>query len=283
MDEQVHVGARDRNRTGTVVSHLGILSRHPTFFKIPSHFNLQLLVSFELVNPCRFVTTCDERLGRVRAEFCVQSDVKDSMLRRLQAFLLAICEAVRAMRLRNLPPVDPSKLSQELIERGLQYYVSGRYATIAGYLPVAANLYHHAIEMLLKGSLAKTHTEARIRSLHHNLKRAWRLFKAGAKDPTLDKLDSTVAQLNKFEDLRYPNMRHGMFVVIYFGPEPEEPRGVGGERYYKISATEVDELVKAIFDHSPHLNPKFFQNRFRTKDAQEFFLMHNEHPIWTSP
>jgi hypothetical protein len=57
------------------------------------------------------------------------------------------------LRGRNVAPADPGRLSQELIERGLQYYVNGRYATIAGFL-VAGNLFHHAIEMLLKGGLA---------------------------------------------------------------------------------------------------------------------------------
>ena len=34
---------------------------------------------------------------------------------------------------------------------GYQYYLAGRYAVAAQLLPIAANLLHHAIEMLLKG------------------------------------------------------------------------------------------------------------------------------------
>jgi hypothetical protein len=41
------------------------------------------------------------------------------------------------------------------ISAGMDYYVAGRYAVFAGLNPTAANLLHHAVEMALKGALAK--------------------------------------------------------------------------------------------------------------------------------
>src|SRR5499433_2249964 len=41
------------------------------------------------------------------------------------------------------------------ISAGMHYYVGGRYAVFAGLNPTAANLLHHAVEMALKGALAK--------------------------------------------------------------------------------------------------------------------------------
>jgi len=137
--------------------------------------------------------------------------------------------------------------------------------------------------MLLKGCLARTHSQQQLLKLRHNLKRIWRVFKAGANDPMLDEFDVTIAQLDKWEDIRYPDPLHGMLASIHYGQlPPQQWRGVGGERQYRLSATEVDQLVKAIFDHCP-LNPMFFQARFRTQAAREFFLMYNDHPIWNYP
>jgi hypothetical protein len=39
---------------------------------------------------------------------------------------------------------------------GSQYYIAGRFAAFAWFHPVAGNLFHHAIEMYLKGALSKT-------------------------------------------------------------------------------------------------------------------------------
>ena len=39
---------------------------------------------------------------------------------------------------------------------GLDYYIAGRAAAMAGLAPVAGNLLHHAVEMLVKADLSKT-------------------------------------------------------------------------------------------------------------------------------
>jgi hypothetical protein len=54
-------------------------------------------------------------------------------------------------------------LVDELFKYGSQYYVSGRYAVLAGLIPLGGNLHHHAIEMLLKGALAKSMTSQKLK------------------------------------------------------------------------------------------------------------------------
>jgi HEPN domain-containing protein len=41
------------------------------------------------------------------------------------------------------------------MSRACQYYVTARFAMHAQCLPVCANLFHHAVEMFLKGGLAR--------------------------------------------------------------------------------------------------------------------------------
>src|SRR5215471_13111256 len=61
------------------------------------------------------------------------------------------------------------------ISAGMHYYVAGRYAVFAGLNPTAANLLHHAVEMALKGALAKKGMDLKaLRGLSHDLPRIWR-------------------------------------------------------------------------------------------------------------
>src|SRR2546423_12356690 len=50
------------------------------------------------------------------------------------------------------------------ISTGMDYYVAGRYAVFAGLNPTAANLLHHAVEMALKGALAKKGMDLKARN-----------------------------------------------------------------------------------------------------------------------
>ena len=186
----------------------------------------------------------------------------------------------RLLRLR-VPVSYKRSLRQELTDRGLQYYIAARYATAAGFIPVAGSLFHHAIEMFLKGYLSETLAETELLKLSHSLKRAWRLFKNAVRDPSLNQLDSTISKLHKFENIRYPDMQHGMLAVIEFGkPSTGQLIGTGGERQYKISVDELDNLVQLIFTLTK-LNPEAFMGPYKNKqDARDFLLRENNHPIW---
>ena len=95
--------------------------------------------------------------------------------------------------------------SHNFISAGMHYYVAGRYAVFAGFNPTAANLLHHAVEMALKGALAKKGMDLKaLKGLSHDLPRIWREFTAqyGIDGSTFDRV---IAELQKFESIRYPD------------------------------------------------------------------------------
>jgi hypothetical protein len=72
---------------------------------------------------------------------------------------------------------------------GLQYYAAGRYSFFAGGNYVAGNVLHHAVEMCLKGGLAKTGWSlSKLKKLKHDLPKIWRKFKAETGASGLDQL-----------------------------------------------------------------------------------------------
>jgi len=77
------------------------------------------------------------------------------IVRRAGAFWLTAKGATMAQE------ADAEMVRMNFFGFGFQYYLAGRYAVAAQLLPVAANLLHHAIEMLLKGEL--THLDEKQR------------------------------------------------------------------------------------------------------------------------
>src|SRR5438876_786309 len=58
-----------------------------------------------------------------------------------------------------------------------QYYATARFAMYAQRMPVCGNLFHHAVEMALKGGLARKRDVSELRYMGHRLKALWREFK----------------------------------------------------------------------------------------------------------
>ena len=104
-----------------------------------------------------------------------------------------------------------------------QYYVAGRYATEAGLVPVAGNLFHHSVEMYLKGALGKNGMNlSQLRKLDHKLRRVWIVFKTNFGLSATSKHDQVMADLDGFEELRYPDsvLNRGMIGRISMTREP---------------------------------------------------------------
>jgi hypothetical protein len=150
----------------------------------------------------------------------------------------------------------------EFFKLGSQYYVAGRYAVAGGLNPVAANLLHHAIELFLKGALYHHATEEERRNkLGHKLVVIWTCFKTqigAGRD--LTKFDGVIDELNKYEEIRYPEniVLKGMGSALSFGKTM--PAVISGEAAdvvpkYQLFVGEIDALVKAILDISS-VNPK---------------------------
>jgi hypothetical protein len=91
------------------------------------------------------------------------------------------------------------------MQTGSQYYTMARFAMHAQSMPVCGNLFHHAVEMLLKGGLARKRSLSDLRDMGHKLKKLWSAFKTDFPDTSLKRHDKTISSLDKFEDIRYPN------------------------------------------------------------------------------
>jgi hypothetical protein len=173
---------------------------------------------------------------------------------------------------------DPSRVRTEFFDLGVQYFIAARFAASAHLLPVTGNLFHHAIEMMIKGELATHIGERERRRLSHDLNKLWKEFKRRTnRGQSLDSFDNVITRLAQFEDIRFPEaiVSKGMTCVIGFGEfAPTDYRdGHRGPRY-ELFVGEVDALVKAILEVS-HINPVFFTSRYHTKHARTYLRRYN--------
>jgi len=66
---------------------------------------------------------------------------------------------------KKAAPENEEDLRGRYFDAATHYYVAARFAYFARAIPTAGNLFHHAIEMYLKGCLVQTHDEGRRRRL----------------------------------------------------------------------------------------------------------------------
>ena len=177
---------------------------------------------------------------------------------------------------------------------GNQYYVSARYAACAGFVPVYGNLFHHAVEMYLKAALLRF-TERSRRG--HNLKKLWAELKLSVSDPALGRFDNCIKELDKFEDIRYPDKVLKMGMIGGARWEKEDPNagksfmGKSGpftlspgqslvialpaHSRYEISIYEIDELVMAIYA-AASMNPQLIEMQMFPGVAKEYLHHRNK-------
>ncbi len=183
------------------------------------------------------------------------------------------------LRLRKpKPAADVEDLRELYLTTALQYYIAARYAAFAGFIPVCGVLFHHAIEMYLKGRLCLKLDEFQLRILGHQLKRVWKKFKEEMSDGTLDKFDRVISELDRHERIRYPETiaRGGMIGLIQFKPATTSGvRGVatGPQPQFTIAVDDLDALAKTILDKSG-VNPRFFTAGLND-DATSFLTRDN--------
>lgn len=136
------------------------------------------------------------------------------------------------------------------IDRGCDYYVVARFGVYAQRW-VSGNLFHHAVEMMLKSGLrTKGKTLEQLRSVGHGLKRLWRMYKAEYPDATLSRHDKTINRLDKLEEIRYPNPTfHSIGMSIEWSGAPGQIKAFGGlktPRQYATAVSDIDDLVADI-------------------------------------
>jgi hypothetical protein len=170
---------------------------------------------------------------------------------------------------------------------GLQYLASGRFAAASHFIPVAANLLHHAVEMFLKGALARhIGFDALPKGRNgHDLAHLWSTYQQQAKHAELDRFNALVAELHRFEYIRYPEnlLREGGMLSIGFPSgarnvqlsEPKLPE-------YQVSVEDIDALVREIF-RLEDINAEFFRSVLAQEHAEKYFTFRNEHVLLKEP
>ncbi len=171
------------------------------------------------------------------------------------------------------------RVDYQFYSLGLQYYVAGRFGALHWLSPVAANLLHHSLEMLLKGRLAHCYSLNDLKDrkkFGHNLGKCWTAFKAIFPTEDLSQFDELVAKLDEFEDLRYPDdiLRFGAVISIGFVSRtlmggPISPRV---EPVYQLSITDLDALMDQLFQLCG-INPEAYLLAYN--NAVEFLEKHN--------
>jgi hypothetical protein len=154
-----------------------------------------------------------------------------------------------------------AKLCELYFGAATQYYVAGRYAVFAGLTPIAGNLLHHAVEMAMKGHLARTVSPSDLKDHKHSLSTLWRTFKENLPTADLKRYDTVIARLDQLETIRYPEhiAKHGMLVMqdaakVQSRKKAKLPQTIP---HYDLRLQDVDALLDAIFASSS-VNPKFF-------------------------
>jgi len=169
-------------------------------------------------------------------------------------------------------------LSARFLDLALQYHVAGRSAYFAYSMPVAGNILHHAIEMLLKSLLLeKGYTATQLKdNFRHNLRRLWKETKKVAGNPGLTAYDQVIVRIAAMEELRYP--RRGYTFQMSLRKEPPSPAtgpAAAGLRHYHVSLEEVDELMKILLTNN--VTPDWVRTRLSRGDAINQYLRENLH------
>ena len=151
----------------------------------------------------------------------------------------------------------------EFFSLGGQYYVAGRAAALAGLQPVCGNLFHHAIEMLLKARLSQKCSTMELKATRHSLSKAWSIFKQQFPGVDLSRFDIVISELDPFENIRYPDsiIKEGAKVHLEWqrshviaAPVAPSANGTGECR---VVVNDVDALVAEIFKVC-HRHPRFY-------------------------
>jgi len=134
----------------------------------------------------------------------------------------------------------------DFIRNALQYYATARFAAHARFLPVSGNLFHHAIEMSLKAGLVRQRSLRETKNFWHELEALWQAFKMDYPDPAIERHDATIATLDKFRKIRYPEADWDMGMQLAWSGPPvlvTMGDGVDSPEQYVVVVNDVDNLI----------------------------------------
>jgi hypothetical protein len=178
--------------------------------------------------------------------------------------------------------IDPERLWFEFCRHGIQYYAAGRWSELMGLLPVYGNQHHHAVEMFLKAALTRERVSlGDLKDMGHDLNRLWAEFKRRfAGDTSLAEYDTLIVELDKFENIRYPDaiLRTGITggTSIVPGDRAEMWSDQPLPPHYEVNLGEIDGLVAKIVAVIG-VNRRVLINKLPMKEAKDTLLERNPH------
>jgi len=171
------------------------------------------------------------------------------------------------------------------------YYVTGRFAAMAGYVPTCGNLMHHAFELLLKGGLIKAgRTPAGVdldeylrKTYSHKLGKLWPDFKMAYLPHNLTEFDELMSFLDVWEEIRYPRRGIAMSVTRVLPPQTAEPSTVvNGVKVYHLNIPTADRCIQRLWAVSS-ISPEWFEivtNATQRPLAASFYTDDNHSVIY---
>jgi hypothetical protein len=143
-------------------------------------------------------------------------------------------------------------------------------------MPIDGILFHHAIEMLLKGGLLQKRTLSDVEEMRHWLKKMWRAFTEDLPEPQLKRHDGTISSLAKYHHLHYWDVASAGMTSQWERPaQPVITYGTGkSPKQFGLVVSDIDDLVVDILK-AAGWNPGTFMgtNPF----ALEAVTRHNKH------
>lgn len=172
---------------------------------------------------------------------------------------------------------------QPYFNLALQYYILARQGIFCHSVPVAGNLAHHAIEMLLHAGLSRKHTFSELKDKYrrHNLVPLWNEFKQLFPDANLEKYNKVITRYNKWEEVRYPAERKANMVMFFDIRKGKESK-MTYPKYkkddeYRINLEELDEFFK--FTSLLFVNPEYVKT-ILFGEQLKVYEKENYHVIW---
>ena len=158
-------------------------------------------------------------------------------------------------RCRGISNLSDSGYADLFVSSGCEYYATARFAMHAQRSLVCGNLFHHAVEMLLKGGLAQRgRSLPELTSMGHSLKKLWRAYKNDHPEAELECHNKTINRLDKHEEIRYPNPGlHSIGLSLEWSGEPGEMTTFGAlktPKQYAIVVSDIDDLVADVLKTS---------------------------------
>jgi hypothetical protein len=143
---------------------------------------------------------------------------------------------------------------------------------------------HHAVELLIKYTLLKdvpepqrsTATAQLGQTYGHRLNALWNQYKQYVAPTNLSRFDRVIADLSRWENVRYGGFPAGTSVAKGMGLVRAPAQASTSKDIYLLGLDEVDDLITAMFGAS-RINPPAVGGYYEHTALSEWYEKYNQH------